>query len=197
MLFKPDLDAQPIFLAIENESESLYFRENLRMLSHAPGLQVQVAGRMNLQEPRIVSALAVAQTEDGERNKDEPRLEILQSLAGRICLGFDEIQRHHLRNAQRSTLDLSALDELDEHENALGALHRRWIATLLAGFVSQRTSNSRMLFEEMTALSRTGFVTGAALLDTLVSVPSEAGPSGIDMFLAVAIYLRTCKSRTG
>ena len=100
LLFKPDLDAQPIRLAIENESESLYFRENLRMLSHAPGLRVQVIGRMNLQEPRIVSPLAVAQAEGVERNDDEPRLEIPQSFAGRICLGFDEIQRHHLKNAQ-------------------------------------------------------------------------------------------------
>jgi hypothetical protein len=192
LLFNPDLDTQPIRLAIENESELLYFRENLRMLSHAPCLRMQVIGRMNLQEPRIVSPLAVAQAEGVERSDDKPQFEIPQSFAGRICLGFDEIQRHHLKNAQRFAVDLSALVEPDEHENPLSALRRRWIATMLSGLVSQRTNNSRMLIAEATALSRSGFATGAALLDSLGSAPLDAGPSGNDTFLAVAIYLRTC-----
>lgn len=197
LLLKPNLDTRPIRLAIENESESLYFRENLRMLSHAPGLRVQVIGRMNLQEPRIVSPLAAAQAEGVERNDDEPRFELPQSFAGRICLGFDEIQRHHLICARTSAVDLPALEEPHEDENPLSALERRWIASMLSGFVSQRTNNSRMLIAETTALSRNGFVTGAALLDTLGSTPSHAGPSGIDTFLAVAIYLRTCNHEWG
>ena len=40
---------------------------------------------------------------------------------------------------------------------------------MLSGFVSQRTNNSRMLIAETAALSRIGFVTGAALLETLGS----------------------------
>jgi hypothetical protein len=197
LLFKPDLDTQPIRLSIENESELFHFRENLRMLSHAPGLRVQVIGRMNLQEPRIVSPLAVAQAEGVVRQDDEPRLEIPQAFAGRICLGFDEIQRHHLVGAQKSAVELSALDEPYEHENPLSALKRRWIATMLAGFVSQRTNHSRMLIAESTALNRIGFATGAALMETLGSTPLDAGPSGIDTFLAVAIYLRTCNHELG
>ncbi len=37
LFFMPNTDTPPIRLAIENESESLCFRENLRMLSHARG----------------------------------------------------------------------------------------------------------------------------------------------------------------
>src|SRR5262249_28108878 len=88
----PRTDSQAIHLAIENEGEGLYFRENLRMLSHASGLRLQVIARVNLQEPRIVSPFAVAPVE-GDTSNNEPRLEIPPSFAGRICLGFDEIQR--------------------------------------------------------------------------------------------------------
>ena len=197
LLFKPSSDAPTIRLAVENESESLCFRENLRMLSHAPGLRMQVIGRMNLQEPTIVSPLAIAQAAEVERTDGEPRLEIPQSFAGRICLGFDELQRHHLKNARPRPVDLSALDEPHEHENPLSALRRRWIATMLSGFVSRRTNHSRMLIAETTALRRTGFATAAALLDTLASTPLDAGPSGIDTFLATAIYLRTCNHELG
>jgi hypothetical protein len=197
LLFRPELDNQPIRLAIENESESLYFRENLRMLSHAPGLRLEVIARVNLQEPRIVSPLAVAGLEREDQTTDEPRLEIPQSFAGRLCLGFDEIQRHFLINAQTSPVVLSALDLQHETENPLSPLRRRWIATMLSGLVSRRTGNTRMLTTETTAISRAGFATGAALLDALASPALDTGPSGIDTFLAAAIYLRTCHYELG
>jgi hypothetical protein len=199
LFFKSSSDTQPIRLAIENESETLYFRENLRMLSHAPGLRLKVIARVNLQEPRIVSPLAVAPSEENPRgdDNDEPRLEIPQSLAGRVCLGFDEIQRHFLRNAQPSAVVLSAAGLEHELENPLGPLRRRWIATMLSGLASQRATNSKMLAAETTALGRSGFATGAALLDALASKPSESGPNGMDTFLAVAIYLRTCHYELG
>jgi hypothetical protein len=196
LLFDSNSDAQPIRLAIENDSEALHYRENLRMLSHAPGLQLQVIARVNMQEPRIVSPLAVAPLE-GDTNKDQPRLEIPESFAGRICLGFDEIQRHFLRNAQVSAVVLSAQSLQHEMANPLIALRRRWIAGMLSGLVSQRTSNTNMLKAETATLNRTGFTTGAALLDALSSATSDTDPSSIDTFLAVAIYLRKCSYELG
>ncbi len=94
-------------------------------------------------------------------------------------------------------MDLSALDEPHEHENPLSGLRRRWIATMLSGFVSRRTNHSRMLIAETTALRHAGFATGSALLETLASTPLDAGPSGIDTFLATAIYLRICNHELG
>ncbi|HEY7428417.1 MAG TPA: hypothetical protein VH682_29565 [Gemmataceae bacterium] len=196
LLFESNRAAQPIRLAIENESETLYFRENLRMLSHAPGLRLQVIARVNLNEPRIVSPLAVAPVEEGTKD-DEPRLEVPQSLGGRICLGFDEIQRPFLRNTQISAVVLSAQNLQHEMENSLNALRRRWIAAMLSGLVSQRASNTNMLAAETATLHRTGFTTGAALLDALSSAPSNSGPSSIDTFLAAAIYLRKCSYELG
>jgi hypothetical protein len=54
-----------------------------------------------------------------------------------------------------------------------------------------------MLTSETTAVSRAGFATGAALLDALASTAADTAPSGIDMFLAVAIYLRMCHFELG
>lgn len=193
LLLESNRDAEPIGLAIENESESFYFRENLRMLCHAPGLRLEVIARVNLQEPRIVSPLAVAPVEGDTRNDDEPRLETPQSFAGRICLGFDEIHRHFLVNAQTSPVVHSAPGLRHEQESPLNALRRRWIAAMLSGLVSPRASNTKMLKAETASLSRAGFATGAALLDALSIGPSNSGPSAIDTFLAAAIYLRTCR----
>ena len=144
-----------------------------------------------------MSPLAVAQREGDPRGDDEPRLEIPQSLGGRICLGFDEIQRHFLVNAQASAVVLSVPGLESETENPLGPLRRRWIATMLSGFVSQRARNAKMLSVEATTLSRLGFATGAALLETLSSAQSDTGRRGIDTFLAVALYLRTCSYGLG
>src|SRR5262249_37960409 len=52
LLIEPECGSQPIRLVVEHESELLFFRENLRMLCHAPGLSLQVIARVNLREPR-------------------------------------------------------------------------------------------------------------------------------------------------
>lgn len=187
LLFQPTNDRQPIRLAIENESKALYFRENLRILSHAPGLRLQVIGRVDLQQPRVVSALAIATVAGDPGNNAEPGLEIPVSLAGRVCLGFDEIQRHFLINAQPSPVVLGVQAALAEQASPLDPLRRRWIARMLSGSVSQRQSNVRMLSAETTSLSRNGFATGAALLEALTAASSDR-----DTFLAAAVYLRSC-----
>ena len=167
------------------------------MLCHAPGLRLNVIARVNLQEPRIVTPLAVTELDDDSRNDDEPRLEIPHSLAGRLCLGFDEIQRRFLINARTAAAVLNAPGVEYETENPLSSLRRRWIATMLSGLLGHGASNVKMLSVEMTALERAGFATGAALLDALSSEPLNTGPSGIDTFLAVAVYLRTCSYELG
>ena len=76
-------------LSIASESESLRFRENLQMLSRASGLRLRVIARMNLQDPTMAAALAIAGVE-ANASGDEPRLELPESYGGRVCLGFDE-----------------------------------------------------------------------------------------------------------
>jgi hypothetical protein len=190
LLFHLIAENHPIRLAIENESESLYFRENLRMLSHAPGLRLQVIARMNLQEPSIVNPLAAAQTEADPPQQNEPRLELPKSLAGRLCLGFDELQRNYLPNSKDSPVVLSAQNLPTDKVDPLASLQRRWIAGMLSGSLSQRQSNRNTVAAEVANLNRDGFATGAALLDALSRSP---GPSNIDLFLATSLYLRSCR----
>lgn len=192
LLFQPTGDARMIRLAIANESEGLYFRENLRMLSHAPGLRLKVIGRVNLLEPRMVSPLAVADTNADAgtaRNDDGPRLEIPESWGGRVCLGFDEIQYRFLRNARGTAVLLNA--QIGPPDDTLGPLRRRWIATILSGMASRRHLNSSLLMAEVATLNRSGFTTGAALLDALSRQRSSAEATDTDTFLAAAVYLRT------
>jgi hypothetical protein len=191
VFFQPATDGPPIRLAVENESESLYFRENLRMLSHAPGLRLQVIARVNLREPSIVSPLAVAPIPGGTTRNDEPRLEIPASLAGRICLGFDELRRPFLVNSRAAPVVLGEGLRTEE-EDPLGSLRRRWVAAALSGFGSRRPGSPTTLAAETATLHRTGFATGAALLDALSRAPSGTEPTGAETFLAAAVYLRNC-----
>ena len=213
LLFRTFRDSQPIRLAIENESETLFFRENLRMLSHAPGLRLQVIGRVNQQEPRVVFALAaagapaaaaaagtaapVANAEPVPARDDRPRLEIPDALAGRLCLGFDEIHRRYLVNAGAAPAVLSAERMPAEVDDPLAAFRRRWVATLLSGRGAQ-VSRSSTLASETAHLTRLGFVTAAALLDALHRSPTDGADAAtdcLDTFLATAIYLRRCSDR--
>ncbi len=187
LLLQPAGDPRMIRLAIENESEGLHFRENLRMLSHAPGLRLKVIGRVNLLEPRMVAPLAVAEAE-AARTDDGPRLEIPESWGDRVCLGFDEIQYRFLRNARGTAMLVNA--QVMPLEDPLGPLRRRWIATSLSGLASRRHAASSLLVAEVATLNRSGFSTGAALLDALSRQRSSADATDTDTFLAVAIYLR-------
>ncbi|MHB1557839.1 MAG: hypothetical protein ACYC61_10185 [Isosphaeraceae bacterium] len=190
LLFLPAGDPRPIRLTIANESEGLCFRENLRMLSHGPGLRLKVIGRVNLLEPRMISPLAVAGADmDATPADDEPRLELPESWGGRICLGFDEIHHHVLRNARHTAVVLNA--QVGPLGDPLGPLRRRWIATMLSGMASRRHAGSGPLMAEMSTLHRSGFTTGAALLDALSHELPGDGTTGTETFVAAAIYLRT------
>jgi hypothetical protein len=189
LLFRSNAQDQPIRFLIENENESLHYRMNMRMLSHAPGLRLHVIARVNLLQSWTVAPLAIAPMGDALQADDEPRLEIPESWGGRTCLGFDEIERHFLVNARASPVVLNVL-EPRLHDNPLSALHRRWVATMRSGVASQIPRNSNRLAKEMVELHLLGFGTGASLLDELTRATSGGGPSSVDTFLATALYLR-------
>jgi hypothetical protein len=192
LLFQTAGSIRFVRLAIANESETLYFRENLRMLGYAPGLRLQIIARVNLQEPAQVSPLAVAPVEENPENANEPRIEIPKPLSGRVCLGFDEIQRHWLIHAQPSPVVLNAQNTQVERDDPLASLRRRWIASMLSGNATQRSINTNTLALETATLQRSGFATGAAILDSLTHSHSGIASLPIDKFLAAAIYLRNC-----
>jgi hypothetical protein len=191
LLFQAGGHDAPVRLAIANESGSLYFRENLRMLSHVPGLRLQAIARVSLQEPDLVFPFAVSRAEE-DVQADEPHLDVPPSLAGRVCLGFDEIQRPWLRHARDTAVVLGALNVPPERRDPLASLRRRWLATMLSGMTTQRPKQTNTLGAEIASLKRMGLATGAALLDALSRSPCEGGPTAAEAFLATGVYLRSC-----
>ncbi len=190
LLFHLINEDQTIRLGIANESESLYFRENLRMLSHAPGLKLQVIARLNLLEPTLVYLLALAAFEDKEEQKDRPRIVLPKTLHGRVFTGFDEIANNQLVGAQAKPVILNE-QKIASPDDPLVALRRRWLSTMLAGTVSHGQGNLNSMSAEIGMLKRGGFSTGAALLDALSR--SAATNALTDTFLAAALYLRHCR----
>lgn len=191
LLFRLATEEQVIRMAIDNEHESLCFRENLRVLSHAPGLMLHVIARLNLREPTTAFPLAVAEFKQAAREENESYMDLPESLCGRVMLGFDELKQKHLRNALASVAVLGE-QQVPFVDDPLASLRRRWIATMLSGQTSQLASKHNTVATEIAMLNRHGFSTGAGLLDALARSHSATDSIG-DVFLATALYLRTCR----
>ena len=140
----------------------------------------------------MVSPLAAAEIEQDQSDGDTPRIDLPDSLKGRIFLGFDEIQSSYLIHAQISPVVLGDQD-MPRADDPLAALRRRWVAMMLSGAAAQRQSNQNSIAAETGQLGRIGFTTGAAILDSLSRSHSAEGPNRIDTFLATALYLRNCQ----
>ena len=176
-------------LAIENDHQALYYRENLRMLSHAPGLRLQIIARIKLEEPARIFPLAVMQATQPAPLEQEPRLELPDALQGRLFLGFDELQRNHLVNARSHEFIFDTRPHTGDHD-VLSRLQRRWVALMIGGPGSLRKTSQGSLSNETSFLLQNGFETAAALLDQFSGVGSGQGPAIADVFLATAVYLK-------
>ena len=183
-------------LAIANDSEDLCFRENLRMLSHAPGLTIRVVGRLDLNQPTTIEALAIepfavaaeaSATSSPESAPPRPRLDLPEPAAGRINLGLDPIPRHCLIDAQAGPIVLGGASH-PPVVDPLASLRRRWVAMMLGGTSSQHRTVTNTIAGEIRGLHRSGFATGASLLDAI----ARQEKAGLETFLATGIYLRRC-----
>lgn len=196
MLFQLRGEGPTLRLAIANDSAGLLFRENLRMLSHAPGLRLQLIARLNLAEPMVVSPLAAATWEPPASDTAElpapgPSLDLPPTWEGRVCLGLDELKRAHLPRAQASAVVLG--DSVAMADDPLASLRRRWVAMMLSGAAARRPANITSAPAEAARLQRAGFSTGADLLEAVSQAHGGSDSDSQDAFLAVAIYLRTCR----
>lgn len=182
-------------LAIENESESLCFRENLRLLSHAPGLQLQVIGRLDLADPTMITPLVVvgAPPENApHENVDAPRLELPDSWVGRVFLGFDGLERQHLVHAQAVPAIVPfPTGAFSAGTDLLAPLRRRAIARIIAGSDAARSSQSSTIAAEVASLRRAGLATGAGLLDSFTRL-SSAAVNPVESCIAASLYIRRC-----
>ena len=176
-------DSISIRLAIENENETLKFRENLSLLAHSPGLRLRVIGRLDLQNPNVVFPLALGPRVDVDLEAEAasaqakksgrvvptdkaPTLDLPDALDGRVFLGFDELQRKHLTNSVDMPTVLPRLGD-SEGDDPLDPLARRWIAAMLSGESSQRQGVNNTITTEIARLTNQGYITGVGLMDLL------------------------------
>lgn len=194
LLFELSEHRTVIELAIENDHPALCFRENLRMLSYAPGLALKIVGRLSLQSSLRVFPLAAVQAEsaDAANNDERPWLNLPPEFQGRLFLGFDELQRAHLQQAQPTETVLAQLPTGGEPDQ-LSVLRRRWIALMIGGLSSQRKTNQSFHATDLSQLKQHGFETAAALLDRYPSIAANAELTIADLFLASAVYLKHCQ----
>ncbi|EDL62255.1 hypothetical protein [Gimesia maris] len=189
LLFQLTENGAVLELAIENEHPALFYRENLRMLSHAPGLRLQIIARIRLQEPDRIFPLAVTQDINPAPAVQEPRLGLSEKLQGCLLLGFDELQRSHLVNAEIHEFIFDRHPQAEESD-VLSRLQRRWVALMIGGATAQRKTTQSTSGDEISLLQRNGYETAAALLDQFSRVASVEGPSIVHVFLATAVYLK-------
>jgi hypothetical protein len=193
LLLSLDRDKTVIRLAITNDSEQLCFRENLRMLSHAPGLSVKLIGRLDLEQPTRIEPLALmaadVSSNENESTEKPPSLDLPDEFAGRVNLGLDPIPRHSLINALAKPVVFGGAVGAAQVD-WLAPLQRRWVAMMLGGTSSQHRTVTNTIAGEIASLNRAGFATAASLLDAM----SRQDLGGNETFLATAVYLRRCTS---
>lgn len=208
LLWQPDgVDCQPVRLAIANDHAMMTYRENLQLLSFAAGLPLLVIGRWDTSAAFRMYPLAVAPvaqlaaeaTETPDPEDVSIQFELPNAWSDRVCLGFDSLQRKHLRGLPLQPTQFedasvaangSAPDTVDPSE-MLSGLERRWVALLLAGAGTQKTSDRNSVQREIRQLQSGGLETGACLLAELTASNSATVSTH---YLATAVYLRRCKS---
>ncbi|MEM9187201.1 MAG: hypothetical protein AAGB00_11970 [Planctomycetota bacterium] len=198
LLVQPSGGQRPLRLAVANESDEASFRENLRLLSHAPGLRLDVIGRGVVGEPGALQPLAIGHASDAADGQPEaagepPRLELPRAWRGRVNLGFDKLDSRHFSRSRSAEVVLTPEpDERPAGVEPLAAYRRRLNAFLIAGSATQLAAGLSTVGAEVGRLHQHGYETGAALLDGLLR-RAPGGPSDVESFLAASLYLRHCR----
>ncbi|RCS54071.1 hypothetical protein DTL42_02665 [Bremerella cremea] len=189
-------DGGQLRLGIANNDEALAFRTNLTMLSHAAGMAIKVIGRTSLDDPRLLFPLAIScgadAAEEPSQDAKRPQLEPPDVLSGRVMLGFDKLERKHIRYAQAAPVVFPHATA-SAPDDPLAPLVRRTLSAALAGIAAPRQANIHSISQETAQLLRNGFPTAARLLHTLTQGSLNQAPQAAETFLAVQLYLRACR----
>lgn len=182
-------------LVVTNEAPSLLFRDNLRQLAFAAGLEVDLIGRVALDRPHRIGPLAlapaaVADSGQPSRGNASPQLVLPASWCNRVCLGFDSLTARRFTVLQAEPFDVS-LPEDPAGLAPLEALRRRWQGRIFAG-CRARSRQADGIQSEVRWLHDAGFTTGAQLLEHLLQTPGTPRQEQ-DWVLATALYLRAAR----
>jgi len=142
------------------DHELLSYRENLRLLSRAPGLRFDLVGRVVGNRFRTAALLAVGPLNGGE---DRPTLRLPESWSGRCNVGLDRLARSYFSSAEREVVALSLADVPDPLE----ALRRRLLRMALGGRSTLGAGTVAMVEHDAALLERRMMPRAAASLRAL------------------------------
>lgn len=177
----------PIRLVPPSDHAVLSYRDNLRLLARAPGLPLQIIGRVELGRRGSVSAIAIA---PWATDAEGPKLTLPAEWVDRCNLGLDQLVASHVQGLEPRATEL-LLPEV-ERPDPLEPFRRR-VARLALGGRGTLPGDARTAVErEIAALGRVmmpaaGQVLGG-LADAAAAARTEGGVDLAARWLAAAVY---------
>ena len=174
--------ASRIVLRIAADDEAMKYRENLTMLSRAPGLGIRCIGRLDAGVAGQAAVLAIASgTGTSEADAESVTLDLPDQWPNHVNLGLEELQRAHFSSAEREPVEVAS-DILDQpSDDGLDAARRRLRALAMGGRHSLPTGSLRDVTIEARRLEQSMQPTAASLLLNLTksAFDSEKSFSGV------------------
>ncbi|MEV0127678.1 hypothetical protein AB0H83_04340 [Dactylosporangium sp. NPDC050688] len=196
----------PLTLGVADDAPALAYRDNLRLLGQATGLELLVVARPDPARPGTVFPLSVAPVDGAGWN-------LPAAQAGHVDLAFDRLHRSHLPQVGLLAVpDATATVPVAEAAGAAarvrGAVAGDPVLRLLAAQVERTVSGGRTVHtfaagrgpSDATRLRRARLDTGAALLDRLTEaactrprdtfgrLSGDDGSAFAQAWLATAVY---------
>lgn len=170
--------------AIDNPEAS--YRDNLRVLSEAPGLGLRVVGRPLLDTPSTIELLAVGVAAEGG-------LDLPANWAGRVNIGLDSLTRSQVHAGAAPAVTPRGHSVPD----VLDPLARRLERVVVGGRLTMGEAARPSIDREVAVLRRRHLPTAAAVLGDLAARSASRAPSAevAECWLAAAVYEATAQRR--
>lgn len=160
-----------ITLRAPSDHSFLEFNRNLERLGRLRGLPVRVAGRVQMDRPRWLTALALAPGLSDERST--PSLRLPTHWEGRVNMGLDPLQGAHIEGAGAQHPGIEPAD--GSEPNPLELLRRRLDRMAIGGRATLPPEAREALEAEAARLRHAMMPSAAQLLRTLAESANKAG----------------------
>jgi len=180
------VDGLPLTCAAAIDNPEASYRDNLRVLSEAPGLALRVVGRPILDTPSTIELLAVGVVAEGG-------LDLPANWAGRVNIGLDPLTRNQVHPGAPPVVRSHGHSVPD----VLDPLARRLERVVVGGRLTMGDAARPSIDREIAVLRRRHLPTAAAVLSDLAASSVSRAPSAdvAERWLAAAIYETTAQRR--
>ncbi|MDA1013732.1 MAG: hypothetical protein O3A00_04665 [Planctomycetota bacterium] len=168
-----------IALRMAADHEAMKFRENLTMLSRAPGLAIRCIARLDVALAGRASAMAIAPglCDPATDSAESVTLDLPDEWPNHVNLGLEELQRGHLSFAERQPVEVASSIADQPSDDGLDAARRRLRALAIGGRHSLPTGSLRDVTLEARRLEQAMQPTAAGLLLNLAKSALDSDKS--------------------